>query len=516
MDNSSDKTKQNPDAVRATTNQTPSDAANNTKTINQQKAAATNKANKQPASATSSDKRTVKCPACAEENRVKLKNAGKYIFNIAFPFTKFTIKIPNPSAFFGKTVSYDENLKDGKKCEACQGKKKIPDVTDDTTKYEQAQQKINQNAEQILEHESKLGKGGSRTTYVQGSELLFVGLGFNSNDSYENTPKGNIAPKMTGNEKSPQQGGTPAPAVVGKQAELAWPQHVGNYVIKCANKFNVLAGSGGITLATKGPLTISGGMIRFSGPSVTLGSQDGPLTLEGKTVAIGGENVAIAPTGGQMFVRGTMAATGNAIVAGHTHSEGLSFVKATCPGVNKESSMDQANKETTKTEAAIWTYKATSSAMLELMLYVQSIPSSAMNVKRIISVEGVQSLLDRLTHTAKLTMPFDNMMMPTGIAIGVGNLGYPVISQVYNFPHHHGIPNMHHTHNVKQPDINLCDTPDEVRGKVYSGALTGGAPADVTSDGGARKLEGLMRITESTYGLVCEGFNFISRTFKQS
>lgn len=500
-------------------NKTPKPEVNK-KTVNQQKEQATTAAQNKAASPPvggSSGQRMVECPGCSDKNKVKDKNGGKYIFSITFPFTKFTIRIPNPLALFGKTVTYDENLKDGEKCPLCEGKKKIPDPTDDKAKYEQARQQIQQDADKIMEEENKLGPGGSKSEFIQGSKLVVVGQEFNRNDSAEVLPEGGTVGSMNGDKnKVPQGAPKTGPAVKGIQSEMGWPQQMGNYVIKCGNKFNVLAGGGGITMATKGPITISGGVINFTGPSVTLGNSNGVLALEGGTVAIGGTNVAIAPTSGQTYFRGTVAATGNAIIAGHTHSEGLSFIRATCPGINKESSMDQANKDASKTESTIWTYKATSSAILEIMMYVQAIPSSASNVKRIIAVEGIQSLFDRIVSMAKQAMPFDNMMMPTGIAIGVGNLGYPVISQVFNFPHHHGIPNMHHTHNTKQPDITLEDSKDAVRKKVYTGALTGGAPANVTEDGGARKLEGLIKIAESTYGLLVEGFNFVSRMFKQS
>lgn len=491
----------------------------NSKTVNQQKAKAVAQNNATAPSgeeASTSGQRMVECPGCSDKNKIKQKNAGKYIFCITFPFTKFTIRIPNPLAFFGKTVTFDENLKDGEKCGLCEGKKKIPDPTDNKAKYEQARQQIEQDADKIIEEENKLGPGGSKSAFIQGSKLVVVGQEFNRNDSAEKLPEGGAVGAMKGKTVSPQGGTEKGPAVRGIQSEMGWPQQMGNYVIKCGNKFNLLAGGGGITMATKGPITISGGVINFTGPSVTIGNSDGVLALEGGTVAIGGTNVAIAPTSGQTYFRGTVAATGNAVIAGHTHSEGLSFIKATCPGVNKESSMDQANKDTTKTESSIWSYKATSSAILELVLFVQSIPSSASNTKRITSVEGVQSLFDRMASMGKQTMPFDNMMLPTGIAIGIGNLGLPVISQVFNFPHHHGIPNLHHTHNTKTADINLEDTPDAVRKKVYTGALTSGAPANVTEDGGARKLEGLIKIAESTYGLLVEGYNFISRMFKQS
>ena len=457
----------------------------------------------------------VECPGCSDKNKVKDKNGGKYIFSITFPFTKFTIRIPNPLALFGKVVTYDENLEDGEKCPLCEGKKKIPDPTDDKAKYEQARQQIQQDADKIMEEENKLGPGGSKSEFIQGNKLVVVGQEFNRNDSAEVLPEGGTVGSMGGETKVPQGAPKKGPAVKGIQSEMGWPQQMGNYVIKCGNKFNVLAGGGGITMATKGPITISGGVINFTGPSVTLGNSNGVLALEGGTVAIGGTNVAIAPTSGQTYFRGTIAATGNAVIAGHTHSEGLSFIRATCPGINKESSMDQANKDATKTESTIWTYNATASSILEIMMFVGAIPSSSSNTKRVFSVEGIQSLFDRITSMAKQAMPFDNMMMPTGIAIGTGNLGFPVISSVYNFPHHHGIPNMHHTHNTKQPDITLEDSKDAVRKKVYTGALTGGAPANVTEDGGARKLEGLIKIAESTYGLLVEGLNFIGRMFKQ-
>lgn len=512
MSNSSPTPDRNIEATNKASNKSPSQGAKDAKKVNEQTTAAKKDSQKQPSTTPSSaEQRTVKCPSCSELNKIKVKNGGKYMFSLTFPFTKFTLNIPNPLAFFGKVVTLEENLKDGKKCARCQGKKKVVDVTDDTAKYKEARQYLEQEAQKITELESRLGEGGNETVNIQGSYFLNVGSEFNRNNPYTMEKDGGSVPIFTGNTNSPQGEQKPTTAVTGKQAELGWPQHIGNFIVKCGNKFRITSGGGGITFSTKGPLTLEGGIIRFIGPSLTLGSQDGPLTLEGETVTIGGKDVVVAPTGGQTYFRGTVAATGNAVIAGHTHSEGLSFIRATCPGVNKESSMDQANKDTTKTEAAIWSYKATASSILELLLYVQAIPSSVFNSKRIVSVEGLQSLIDRIAHITKLAMPLDNNMMPTGICIVAGSAGL-----VYNFPHHHGIPNLHHTHNTKVADITLEDTPEAVRGKVYNGALTGGAPANLTEDGGARKLQGLLKIAESTYGLLCEGFNLISRLFKTS
>ena len=372
----------------------------NQKAVNQQKEQATTAAQNKTDSSSrggSSGQRMVECPACSDNNKIKDKNGGKYIFCITFPFTKFTIRIPNPLALFGKVVTYDENLKDGEKCPLCEGKKKIPDPTDDKAKYEQARQQIQQDADKIIEEENKLGPGGSKSSFIQGSKLIVVGQEFNRNDSAVVLPEGGTVGSMSGETKVPQGAPKTGAAVKGIQSEMGWPQQMGNYVIKCGNKFNVLAGGGGITMATKGPITISGGVINFTGPSVTIGNSNGVLALEGGTVAIGGTNVAIAPTSGQTYFRGTVAATGNAIIAGHTHSEGLSFIRATCPGINKESSMDQANKDATKTESTIWTYNATASSILEIMMFVGAIPSSSSNTKRVLSVEGIQSLFDRIT-----------------------------------------------------------------------------------------------------------------------
>lgn len=240
-----------------------------------------------------------RCPTCSPLNIVVGKTAGKNYFKI--PFTNF--KIPRFDHLLGFTATFDSNRRKGEKCGACGGKKTLVDVNDDAPKYEQAAIAMDEKSSQIMEAESKLGLGGSRTTLIQGSEMLFVGLGFNNNKSYEVLNDSAIAPSMRGG-KIPQQNATKVNAVVGKQSSLAWPQQVGNYIIKCANKFNLLAGSGGIMLASPGPLTISAGMTKIVGPQISIGTSSGPLTLEGDSVNIMGRAVSITPTGGELFVKG--------------------------------------------------------------------------------------------------------------------------------------------------------------------------------------------------------------------
>lgn len=432
------------------------------------------------------------CPTCSAENKVKDKVAGKSYFKI--PFTEF--KIPRFDHIIDKTPTFDANRREGEKCGSCGGSKKIPDPTNDSAKYQQVAQKVEQNSEKILEKEAKLGLGGTRTTLIQGSDLLFVGLGFNGNKTHEVVGDGAIAPSMKGG-KIPQQNATTVNAVVGKQGGLAWPQQVGNYTIKCANKFNLLAGAGGITLATPGPLTISSGMLKITGPQVALGCANGPLTLEGQSVNISGKTIAMTPTGGELFVKGNISNTGNITTQGHAHFESASFVKAACVGINKSTLPATANPDVVSTQRATWQGKAVSAALLDIQNFYQTVPTdSKSSAFKLASPKVNQNISDRMSSMSKLCLPWEKEV--TGYVIPGTTFqalinGYPcsvqIISPVdlHNFPHVHGIPEMKHTHEVYLPDMDYTnDSPDTLRDKVLSGAHESGVPQDPTKDNATR------------------------------
>ena len=76
--------------------------------------------------------RLCRCPICSPCNKVKDKVGGKNYFKI--PFTN--LKVPRLDHIFDKTHTFDQNRRSGQKCGICGGKKNIPDVTDDSLKYQ--------------------------------------------------------------------------------------------------------------------------------------------------------------------------------------------------------------------------------------------------------------------------------------------------------------------------------------------------------------------------------------------
>lgn len=463
-----------------------------------------------------------RCPTCSPLNVVVGKVAGKNYFKI--PFTNF--KIPRFDHLFGFTATFDANRRKGEKCGACGGKKTIVDVYDDAAKYEKAAVAIDEKSQQIMEIESKLGMGGSRTTLIQGSEMLFVGLGFNNNKSYEVVNDAAIAPSMRGG-KIPQQNATKVNAVVGKQSSLGWPQQVGNYVIKCANKFSLLAGAGGATIATPGPLTISAGMTKIVGPQIAIGSASGPLTLEGDSVNIMGRAVSITPTGGELFVKGNINNTGNITTQGHAHFESISFVKASGVATNKNTFPANANPDSTCSQPATWSYKSMSSQLIDLATFFKNIiTDSNTSAFRLMSPKEMINLADRMASLTKLSFPIE--LKPTGVILpgfcnvfGIGNLGYPVYSTnlfpipIWNFPHHHGLPEMMHTHEVTIPDIDTSSSsPEALRQKTINGAHESGVPSDPTKDTLARLNQAVRVSIEFAGALVVESTKLIGKAIR--
>lgn len=462
--------------------------------------------------------RLIPCPCCSPLNKVKEKIGGKNYFTV--PFSDF--KVPRFDHLIDKVADFDSNRREGEVCKACNGTKQIADATDDSAKYQAAAQKIDQNAEKIMEREAKLGLGGTRTTMIQGSDLLFVGLGFNNNKTYETVPGGSIAPTMNGG-KIPQQGGVPANAVVGKQGGLAWPQQVGNYTIKCANKFNLLAGAGGISFTTPGPLTFSAGMLRFTGPQLALGCSNGPLTLEGESVNISGKAISVVPTSGEFFVKGNINNTGNMTVQGHAHFESMSFVKASCIGITKSTFMAKANPDVLQTQPATWGSKALTSALLDLQTYVQAIPmDSKTSAFRLFSPKEGQNLADRLGAIASLALPWE--LKKTGYILpgtktkahfidgSTKEFIFDDFCELHNIPHVHGIPEMMHKHEITLPDMDYTnDSPQALRGKVINGSHESGVPAEPTKDTVSRLAEVKRTAVEFAAAAKVEGTKLIAK-----
>lgn len=462
------------------------------------------------------------CPVCSPLNQVTEKIAGRNYFKI--PFTEF--KIPRLDHLINKTAGFDQNRRPGEKCGACDGKKKLPDIQNDSGKYQQVAQKMENDAPKIMEREAELGLGGARTTLIQGSDVLFVGLGFNNNKAHETVSEGAIAPSMKGG-KIPQQNATKVSAVVGKQAELGWPQQVGNYTIKCANKFNVLAGAGGITLSTPGPLTLNSSGFKMNAPNISLGCATGPLLLEGESVNIAGKAISITPSGGELFVKGNINNTGNITTQGHAHFESVSFAKASCVGTNKTTSQATANPDVLNTEKAVWGSAAMKTALLDIKTFYQSVPAdSRSSAFKLASPKVNENISSRMSSMAKLALPFEaevtGFIIPgtkfTAIINGTpASVEVTSMCDIHNKPHVHGIPEMKHTHEIQLPDIDYTsDTPEAMREKVLTGAHECGAPQNPVKDTGSRLDEAKRTASELAANTKAEATKKIAQLSKFS
>ena len=445
--------------------------SDNAKVANRQIQEAKQKRVSKPAAGGSSEQREVPCPFCG--GHVKKRDVSGGRTELVIPFTNPKWRIPIPP-FIAKILKPDP-----KKC-SCEGKQKIKDVSDDSAKYQQVQQKAQANIEKSIELEAKMGTGGNRTTYIEKSDTLMVGLGFNRNDSYEKIPEGHRVPgsivpdAKTGAAFAQGFAGN---AVKGVQTSPGWPSAVGNYKIVCANSFNVVAGAGGISLNTKGPLTFNSGILNLTGPQVNVGSSSGPLTLEGDTVSITGKTIAITPTDGKagLFVKGTIHTPANVIVGGQLHAETLSFCKASCPAKDVSSSNAPANPDTTQTFQAAWggvAVKGITSSILDLQAYFGNVVSdSETAATSLLSPTQMLNLVNRMATLGKMSIPVEATV--TGFA-WLGTIPLPVT----NFPHIQGLPSLNHSHSTRVPDIECKDysSPQALRAAVINESLTSNTP----------------------------------------
>lgn len=453
------------------------------------------------------------CYVCLADNLVFDKVAGKQFFNI--PFT--TKKIPKFDHLVDKTVTYDSNRRTGEKCGACGGSKQLVDVNDDTSKYQQAAAKVDQKSPQIMEAESKMGLGGSRTTVVQGNETLVCGLNFNENITYEVLPDKAYAPSMKGG-KIPQQSSVRVNAVVGKQGSIAWPQQMGNYTIKCANKLGLLAGAGGVNLATNGPLVFSSGIIKITAPQISIGCASGPMTLEGNSINITGKTIALTPTGGEVFVKGNVVNTGNITTQGHNHAESMSWTKAACVGTIQSTYTGIANPDVLQTRHALWGSDAVKGAVTDLKSFKAAIPvdskTSSFRAQSPQETKNVNLRMKAISQLSKMyetevtgwIIPGTRMIqrgcVPCnwgGIACGILNTVAVNFIEIHNKPHSHPIPEMEHKHEIRLPDIDyVAESAQQVRDKVLTPTHESGVPSDPIRDTSTRNSESQRTSRESS------------------
>ena len=464
---------------------------------------------------------TIKCPTCnGGQKQVIVNQAGKKYIDLTDQVTRW------PQAV-RKLVQGIDDLVNGiitvadvndrwfkKVCPTCHGLNIVEDPTGQTGfNAEKAAIKYKEIAQPLTEQEQIYGDKatGNRYTIVANYDVLDVGAGMNNNPSYRIDPSGHApghigtdVPQVVVHHKSPVVQGTQPASTPG-----------GHYAIKCSNKFTCLVGAQGIDIATHGPINITGGQTKISGPDVTIGSSTGPVNISGHHLQLTGQTLSIRPVGlsAQAIVQGTMGVTGNIVVGGGVHVDGdLSFTSATVP--SKMVRTKYSSDWSMNTAMATWAGPAerrlgapplgyenvqeTSSSTgtnanseigqaltFETENYTRSLVAMTNDPSKLHETyRGFMTVADHNAHLAYLL--YTTEWQPTGVCMaetfekkelkvyskpgGKGKLvGYVKIDKMpmYNYPHQHQLFDGWHTHEMEVPNINLLDTADEVR-KVSS------------------------------------------------
>jgi hypothetical protein len=446
------------------------------------------------------------CPHCSGETLVT--KVGRTLSHISGWIQKcFSIKIPTGVLKYIQDhtpVSKTAALKGP--CKSCGGKGSIKSPAKIAAPAaEKVKANFQKNAEEITKLENKLAPhGGNRYTVIQGSETVEVGLGFNDAPSYTVIEGAGRRNKRLVAHSDLSSKGAP---MFFEGAESNYIQGInslaspgGHYFLKCSNKFSVAAGAQGVDITTGGPITISGGITRISGPEISITTQTGPLTLEGEVVNINGKSVEVATSDGDFCVRGNISAGTNVRVAGGLHTQNLSFVHGSCVGYN--SFTDNATPKAIVSGKAVYGsagVKGQIAAALDLAAHAAGIIADPTDVKNAIGPAAIFDLMDKMLTLAYLNLPqelsltgyilpgtpvtFFDIVAPnatigaapgvvvTGpIIIGPGELTIgPTPVPLFNFPHVHIIPSLPHCHSVRLPAIDFsADTSEQLLAKQAS------------------------------------------------
>lgn len=427
--------------------------------------------------------REIPCPFC--KGKVIPKQQGRTFFGITSWLQRFTtLQIPITEILnllrSIVPIPKTEVRKNPETCKACKGKLSIKDPSDDNTKWEQVKSNAQAQADAIIKEESKLSPGcGNRHTLIQGSEIHEVGLSFNDAPAYRVDKEksirawGLLDPSETNPEKA---GSIPKGAACNHvQGINSMASPGGHYLMKCANKYSLVSGAQGIEMTTGGPLTINAGIVRFTGPELSIGTQTGRLSLEGEVVNINGKSIEVAPSDGHFFVSGTISNKGNFHCGGHSFMESAAVVKMETTGRNEPSK--PASPGDLYTGNTWWgglAIEGIPSALADLQGLVLSRLTNPVEAQQMISIRFFEDLRDKFSAMAFNIRPLEIHWTGLCKVMYGSSAGW---HPVFNFPHHHALPSLSHNHETRIPDIDCtADTAAQLRAK--QGGTSSSAPLD--------------------------------------
>lgn len=294
------------------------------------------------------------CPVCCHPNRPKMyhvDNTGPTlrIPSITTPANQFLGSITGfvlplqsglPKIFdFEQPEGNPSNFLGSGKCPCCGGDGKSPSTFaggfDVDNKNEKISAQINSKIEALTKIERELGLGGSEISHITKHKHENIGLVMNDLPSIRVDEIGKLVPS----EVLVLKKGVILNQVASPLIEYVHTDEMpgGNYTINAANKFNVQAGSNGISFKTYGPVDIGGTIVNVGGEQVNIASNN-EVNINAGRVSIIADILSMRQREyKQVVIESNLGVAGNAVVRGSLHVEGeLTIQHLTCPVELKE------------------------------------------------------------------------------------------------------------------------------------------------------------------------------------
>tara|TARA_B100001123_G_C15335912_1_gene1032817 strand:+ start:1439 stop:3880 length:2442 start_codon:yes stop_codon:yes gene_type:complete len=173
--------------------------------------------------------------------------------------------------------------------------------------------------------EKEMGLGGSEITHITKHKMETIGLLMNDFPSIRMDHFG----KLNNNEMRIRPDGV---FTMKKVSPLIERVHVddmpgGTYNINASNRFNVLAGAGGIVFKTYGCVDVGGTVVTMAGEQVNIASENEINITSGKRLNIVSDILTLRQKEyGQVLVDSNLGVSQNVIIGGSTHIDGELFV----------------------------------------------------------------------------------------------------------------------------------------------------------------------------------------------
>lgn len=448
----------------------------------------------------------------SQPSEPRKQNVLKSIGDLLSLFTGGPKKVPRREALGGE-------------CSTCGNTGFVEDVTDTSDADKAAADYLASKADRILELESKLGNslGGNQLCRVAGAKIEIIGRTLNTAKSYT-VHKGKGAARDGAKLTADGRPALPVGPEKGKGSNVITGNNVpantggGLYFIQCGNKFKLVSGSQGIEFSSTGPITFDGGMVRFTGAEVSVGSKTGPLLVEGDSIEMvsNAGSINFTPGGaGTVGINGSIAAANiqaGGIAAAHAFLDG-----ATMPERQEITKVSSGNTDLVN-GPALWGGESPSGKLksfavknaVKMTQDFSSDPALAGGVGPL-NPRNKLKMNDNMASIAYSEIPFEGP--PTGYILegamieieltGIPGLrdgenrlcsfdaGAQVKGKVVkkiplnNFPHEHGLPDQPHGHNFIGPAINSAgNTSKSVQESAVAAGINSRVPAQAGAESG--------------------------------